>query len=171
MDNIGWFGIDKTIFGMGVVESRNDPSKMGRVKVRVLGFHTEDKLKIPTDDLPWSQVMLPVGAHTMSGVGDSHPGIEVGTWVICISRDTDLLQEWIVLGTLSGRNVLPSQGEDEILKGDGIKGSWGKSRDKDKIGFFDPTRSSSSINAQKQYLNELPFPPSRNTFQSNNKTC
>ena len=86
MDNIGWFGIDKTIFGMGVVEDRNDPSKMGRVKIRVLGFHTADKTKISTDDLPWSQVMLPAGTHTMSGVGESRPGIEEGTWVICISR-------------------------------------------------------------------------------------
>ena len=166
MDNIGWFGIDKTIFGMGVVESRNDPSKMGRVKVRWLGYHSEDKLKIARDDLPWCQCMMPVGGHSMSGVGESNPGIENGTWVIGFARDTDLLQEWIVLGTLPGKNVLPSQGEDEILKGDGIKGSWGKSRDKNKIGFFDPTFQSGSI-AQNQYLNELPFPPSRNTFQSN----
>ena len=166
MENMGFFGRDGTIIGVGVVESRNDPSKMGRVKVRWLSYHTEDKLKIPTEDLPWCQCMLPVGGHTMSGVGDSHPGIENGTWVIGFARDPDLMQEWIVLGTLPGKNVIPSQGEDEILKGDGVKGSWGKSRDTDKKGFYDPTFQSGSI-TQDQYLDELPFPPARTTFHSN----
>ena len=47
MDNIGWFGLDKVAFAMGVVESRQDPSKLGRVRVRLLGFHTEDTEKFP----------------------------------------------------------------------------------------------------------------------------
>jgi hypothetical protein len=166
MENMGFFGRDGTILAMGVVEDRTDPSKMGRVKVRWLGYHTEDKLKIPTADLPWCQCMMPVGGHSMSGVGESNPGIETGTWVIGFARDPDLMQEWIVLGTLPGKNVLPSQGEDEILKGDGITGSWGKSRDFEKIGFFDPTYQSGSV-IQDQYLDELPFPPSRVSFQSN----
>ena len=69
MENMGFFGRDGTILAMGVVEDRNDPSKMGRVKVRWLGYHTDDKLKIATEDLPWCQCMLPVGGHSMSGFG------------------------------------------------------------------------------------------------------
>ena len=166
MNNSEFFGRDGTIMGVGVVEDRHDPSKMGRVKVRWLGYHTDDKIKIPTKDLPWSQCMMPVGGHSISGVGESNPGIETGTWVVGFARDVDLMQDWIVLGTLPGKNVLPSQGEDEILKGDGVKGSWGKSRDTDKKGFYDPTFQSGSI-TQNQYLNELPFPPSRTSFISN----
>ena len=158
MDNIGWFGLDKVAFAMGVVESRQDPSKLGRVQVRLLGFHTEDTEKIPTEDLPWSQVMLPVGGHTLSGVGESHPGIEEGAWVICMCRDTDLLQEWLVLGVLPGINVLPSQGENEEHKGGGGgKGSWGSARMDGKYGFFD-------LNDESM-LATIPFPPSRNSWR------
>ena len=41
MDNYK-MGQDGFIWFVGVVEDRNDPSKLGRVKVRCLGFHTED---------------------------------------------------------------------------------------------------------------------------------
>ena len=46
-----FMGLDGFIWFIGVVEDRNDPSKLGRVKVRCLGFHTEDKNDIPTQDL------------------------------------------------------------------------------------------------------------------------
>ena len=39
MDGFIWF--------TGVVEDRNDPSKIGRVRVRIVGHNTDDKLKIP----------------------------------------------------------------------------------------------------------------------------
>ena len=38
----------------GVVEDRNDPDQLGRVRVRFVGVHTEDKQKIATEDLPWA---------------------------------------------------------------------------------------------------------------------
>ena len=44
-----FMGMDGFIWFTGVVEDRNDPSKLGRVRVRCVGFHTEDKTKIPTD--------------------------------------------------------------------------------------------------------------------------
>ena len=37
-----FMGQDGFVWFIGVVEDRNDPSKLGRVKVRCLGFHTED---------------------------------------------------------------------------------------------------------------------------------
>ena len=46
-----FMGLDGFIWFIGVVEDRNDPSKLGRVKVRCLGFHTEDKNDIPTETL------------------------------------------------------------------------------------------------------------------------
>ena len=41
------------IWFTGVVEDRDDPDKLGRVRVRCVGYHTEDTNKIPTADLPW----------------------------------------------------------------------------------------------------------------------
>lgn len=37
----------------GIVEDRHDPLMIGRVRVRVHGVHTDDKLAIATPDLPW----------------------------------------------------------------------------------------------------------------------
>ena len=37
---------------IGVVEDRNDPEFLGRVKVRVYSIHTEQKDQIPIKDLP-----------------------------------------------------------------------------------------------------------------------
>ena len=58
-------GQDGFVWGIGVVEDRFDPQKLGRVRVRWLGYHTEDKAKILTKDLPWAQVMQSVGGNLL----------------------------------------------------------------------------------------------------------
>jgi len=70
--------IDKNFMGRngfvwfyGVVEDRNDPEYLGRVRVRAVGFHTDNKEKLPTTDLPWAQVILPVTSAGISGLGSS----------------------------------------------------------------------------------------------------
>ena len=45
-----FMGMDGFVWFTGVVEDRNDPSKLGRVRVRCLGLHTENKVDIPTED-------------------------------------------------------------------------------------------------------------------------
>lgn len=44
------------LFWQGVVEDRKDPLKLGRCKVRIFGFHNENKQLLPTEGLPWSQI-------------------------------------------------------------------------------------------------------------------
>ena len=34
---------------MGIVEDRNDPLQLSRVRVRIFGLHTHDKTMIPTE--------------------------------------------------------------------------------------------------------------------------
>lgn len=51
----------KYIWWTGVVEDRtNDPLKIGNVRVRIHGLHSDSKTDIPTDALPWAQVLAPV---------------------------------------------------------------------------------------------------------------
>ena len=55
----------------GVVEDIYDPEQMGRVRVRCIGYHTEDKTLIPTYALPWAIVIQPATSAAMSGIGRS----------------------------------------------------------------------------------------------------
>jgi hypothetical protein len=43
-----------TSFHVGVVEDRHDPLTMGRVRVRVFGLHSDDRInEVPIETLPW----------------------------------------------------------------------------------------------------------------------
>ena len=102
MDSNYFMGLDGFVWFTGVVEARNDPSKLGRVKVRCLGFHTEDKNDIPTADLPWAHVMHPVTDPSMQGMGNSPTFLVEGSWVIGFFRDAREKQQPIIIGSLPG---------------------------------------------------------------------
>jgi len=68
-------------FYIGVIEDRHDPEQTGRFRVRVLGLHTEDKVLLPTVDLPWATVLSPNGAN--SGLGQYTPFL--CTWHLGLS--------------------------------------------------------------------------------------
>lgn len=85
----------------GVVESRNDPLMLGRCKVRIVGLHTENKILLPTDDLPWAFPLMPINGGSISGLGWSPTGVVPGSWVLCIFLDEDK-QQPIMLGTIGG---------------------------------------------------------------------
>ncbi len=89
------------MFHTGVVESRDDPLRLGRCKVRVVGIHTEDTTLLPTEDLPWAFPMQPVTSAAMNGIGYSPVGPVPGTWVIIAFQD-DAKQFPIMLGTIGG---------------------------------------------------------------------
>ena len=56
----------------GTVEDRNDPQEIGRVRVRVFGLHSSDKINdIPTSSLPWAPVMNPTTTPGNSGLGQT----------------------------------------------------------------------------------------------------
>lgn len=40
-----------------IVEDRQDPLKLGRCRVRVIGIHNTNKNEVPTKALPWAQVL------------------------------------------------------------------------------------------------------------------
>jgi len=97
-----FMGFDGFYWFQGVVEDRQDPLKLGRVRVRVLGLHTESKVSIPTEDLPWAHVMQPITSAAMNGIGSTPIGPVPGTWVIGFFRDGNACQEPVIMGTLGG---------------------------------------------------------------------
>lgn len=86
----------------GVVEDRYDPLFQNRVRVRIHGAHTWDKQKIATPDLPWCQVMMPVTTPSVSGLGTSHHGLVEGSTVMGFYRDTEEMQDPVVMGSFIG---------------------------------------------------------------------
>jgi hypothetical protein len=105
MYNENFLGLNGFIWFLGVVEDRQDPTKTGRLKVRALGHHTHDLTLLPTADLPWASVVLPITASGVSGIGQSATGLLEGSWVFGFFRDGLRRQEMVVLGSLPGRPV------------------------------------------------------------------
>jgi len=86
-------------FFLAVVEDRHDPKKLGRVRVRVFGAHSEDrKAEVPIDSLPWSFVMQPANTST-SGAPLSQ--LVEGTWVVIMYMDQNM-QDPLVVGSVPG---------------------------------------------------------------------
>ena len=102
----------------GVVEDINDPEKLGRVKIRCFGFHSENQSDIDTKDLPWATVMGPTNSANISGIGTSTHGLVNGTWVVGFFRDGPSAQDPIIMGTL---------------------GSTYEEKPSTKLGFSDPS--------------------------------
>ncbi len=97
-----WLGTSGFTWFMGIVEDRNDPIRIGRVRVRCFGWHTSDKEVLPTENLPWAQVMIPVTSASTSGVGSSPTGLVEGSWVVGFFMDGNRAQQPMVMGTFHG---------------------------------------------------------------------
>jgi hypothetical protein len=100
--NNEFIGLDGFIWFYGVVEDRDDPYQIGRVKVRCFGHHTGNKDDLPTEDLPWAQVMLPVTSAGISGIGQTPLGLVEGSHVFGFFRDGEDRQEPVVMGSMPG---------------------------------------------------------------------
>jgi len=93
-------GTEGLVWWQGIVEDVNDPETLGRVRVRIFGFHSDDKSKIPTDKLPWAAPIMPI---TSAAIGQSPTGSLPGAWVMGFFRDGMNAQDPIVWGTVYGK--------------------------------------------------------------------
>ena len=91
---------DGFVWWVGVVEDRMDPLQMGRCRVRIFGYHNDDKLLLPTEDLPWAVPIQPIVSAAMSGIGITPVGVLPGTWVVGFFLDGDDAQQPAMFGTL-----------------------------------------------------------------------
>lgn len=93
-------GMDGFIWFVGVVESLDDPLKIGRAKVRVFGWHNKSVDALPTNDLPWAFPLVPI-THA-----NNIANYRNGDWVVGFFFDGKLAQQPILFGVLPG---LPQQ--------------------------------------------------------------
>ena len=95
-------GQEGLIWFLGVVESRDDPDKLGRVKVRIFDLHTQNKALMPTDQLPWATIMMPAFHPSFNKVGLSPTGLIVGSTVIGFFLDGNDANQPVIMGTIHG---------------------------------------------------------------------
>jgi len=108
-----FMGIDQFVWFVGVVEDRLDPERAGRVRVRCVGLHTDNLDLLPTEDLPWAQVIAPTDSPSMAGMGNTPPFLVEGTHVIGFFIDSIEMQQPMVLGSIPGKpieNADPTKG-------------------------------------------------------------
>lgn len=83
------------IWWTGVVEDRLDPLKLGRCRVRCIGWHSPNKVQLPTGSLPWAMPSIPVNASSV------HTPRE-GDMVFGFFLDGENAQELVMLGMFPG---------------------------------------------------------------------
>jgi len=59
-------GLDGFIWWFGVPENRQDPLGLGRVQVRIYGWHTDSLTDLPSENLPWATMMHAVNTRNFA---------------------------------------------------------------------------------------------------------
>ena len=138
-----FMGKEGFVWWQGVVEDRHDPLYLGRCKVRVLGWHSEDKNDMPTVSLPWAYPVAPITSASQTGVGSTPLGPVEGTWVVGFYRDGEAGQDPMFWGTLGGIPELDAKGVNN--DGTPLGGQ----------GFLDP-RLENAIPGHPMFPDEIP---------------
>lgn len=107
MQKSDWAGKDGVIWWVGEVEDNRDPSQLGRVRVRIVGWYTGNLEKeaytkeVPTETLPWATVLLPTDKPQTKAVGTTSE-LAVGSWVLGFFLDGESAQLPVVMGAYRG---------------------------------------------------------------------
>ena len=88
----------------GLVEDVFDRLKMGRVRVRIIGWHSLDRAKMPTHTLPWAFI-----AKATTG-SFSSPNLQLNDWVTGFFLDGYGGQKPVVIGKYDG--ITPKRYDD-----------------------------------------------------------
>ena len=87
---------------VGVVEDRDDPLKLGRLRVRIYNVHSQKQSRVETSSLPFATVMSPVTGANHNKIGQAPLGIQVGTTVIGFFMDGEDGNNPVIMGALAG---------------------------------------------------------------------
>lgn len=103
MLNKDFYGRSGFVWWTGVVENNDDPLKLGSVQVRIIGIHSENRSEVPTESLPWAQVIQ--SPNNSSSTAVPRPG----DWVFGFFQDGEYAQIPVVVGVYPGIESVQSQ--------------------------------------------------------------
>jgi len=95
-DSQDFAGKNGYVWFVGVVEARDDPLKLGRLRIRIIGWHDEDTNKLPTEKLPWAQISVSINAPRIFSLPKE------GEWVHGYFLDGNAGQSPLVTGLIPG---------------------------------------------------------------------
>lgn len=98
-----FMGKNGMVWWFGTVESNADPEGIGRCRVRIDGWHTENDEDLPTDCLPFAFPILPITNTGTGGVGETPVGPCPGTRVYGFFLDGHIGMNPAMVGVLAGR--------------------------------------------------------------------
>ena len=81
-----------------------------RYKVRIIGYHDKEEETIPSDQLPWAQLMYPITAGGGQGRSSQTPNLKQGNFVFGFFLDGSDAQVPVIMGVL-GNNALTALGK------------------------------------------------------------
>ena len=121
-----YLGRDGYTWWVGEVEDIEDPSQIGRVRVRILGWYTGNSegdaylSEVPRETLPWATCLLPCDQPQIKSAGTSTE-LQVGAWVLGFFLDGEEAQLPCVLGAFRGfqqqeSNAVTTLADPEIGK-------------------------------------------------------
>ena len=86
-----------------------------KVKVRIVGYHNESRVELPTKHLPWAQVLMPPIYAQKSGIGSNHQ-LQLNSWVVGFFMDGAAAQIPIVMGSITDENPDVNYGTEKGKK-------------------------------------------------------
>ena len=89
-------GLNGFVWWVGQIEDRADPLGIGRCRVRIFGWHTDNKSMIPTESLPWAHPVFPLNNSK------SFQSPELNEWVVGFFMDGESGQFPIMFGVMPG---------------------------------------------------------------------
>lgn len=110
MEKENLYAQDGFFWWIGCVENRQDPLKLGRCQVRILGYHLNNAQTLPTADLPWAIPLQDITSAAASGIGKSPTGALEGSWVVGFFADGKECQQPVMLGTFAGSSQTVTAG-------------------------------------------------------------
>ncbi len=141
-----FIGNNDFVWWLGTVLNADDPAKLGRVKVSILGFHKRDE--IPTN-LPWAHVILPGDSAGSNGVGSAGNQLKAGSFVAGFFLDYPDCQQPVIIGTLLGKitevnSYRTQEYFDRPASYDNVITSDSESSDRGQAKYFTGTNSGTS---------------------------
>jgi murein DD-endopeptidase MepM/ murein hydrolase activator NlpD len=96
---------ENPVFWVGRVVDNGDPLGLGRCRVRIAYWHSQNTDELPNEALPWAYPITPITNPGIAGIGISATGPQINSRIFGLFLDGKKAQQPIMLGTIPGETI------------------------------------------------------------------